>query len=85
MPGIPVMTNSVFTVEAITFSLNFRLTDVTFETVELAAGVEPTSLVCALAAAGMRSSAKAAAAEEKRFEHKDLQIVSVLLIRRALA
>src|SRR3546814_20547500 len=66
MPGIPVMTSSVLSVEAITFSLNLRSTDVTFETVELAAGVEPMSLVCALAAAGIRSRAKAAAAEDRK-------------------
>ena len=41
MPGIPVITSSAFTVEAITFSLNCKLTEVTFETVEFAAGVEP--------------------------------------------
>src|SRR3546814_6633619 len=83
MPGIPVMTSSVLRVEVITFSLNCRLTEVTLETVELAAGVEPTSLVCALAAVDMRSSAKAAAAEGR----KDLNIktskwLSVLSIRR---
>src|SRR3546814_17165849 len=77
MPGIPVMTSSVLRVEATTFSLNLRLTDVTFETVELAAGVEPMSLVCALAAAGMRSRAKAAAAEGRR----DLNITTSNCVR----
>src|SRR3546814_835685 len=80
------MTSSVLRVEVITFSLNCRLTEVTLETVELAAGVEPTSLVCALAAVDMRSSAKAAAAEGR----KDLNIetskwLSVLSIRRMSA
>src|SRR3546814_16777454 len=79
---MPVMTSSVLSVEVITFSLNCRLTEVTLETVELAAGVEPTSLVCALSAVDMRSSAKAAAAEGR----KDLNIktskwLSVLYIR----
>src|SRR3546814_8226005 len=86
MQGIPVMTSAVLRVEVITFSLNRRLTEVTLETVELAAGVEPTSLVCALAAVDMRSSAKAAAAEGR----KDLNIktskwLSVLSIRRMSA
>jgi hypothetical protein len=62
------------------------LTDVTFETVELAAGVELTSLVCALAVAGMRSRAKAAAAEGRRdLNMNTSKCVSVLLIRRISA
>jgi hypothetical protein len=52
------------------FSLKCRLTDVTFEAVEPAAGIEATSRVCALAATGATSRARAAAADGR----KDLSI-----------
>jgi hypothetical protein len=53
------------------------LTDVTLATVELAAGVEPTSFVCALAAAGISKRAKAAAAEGRsdlNMKHLQLRV-----------
>ena len=45
IPGMPVISSSVFMVDAMIFSLKIRLIDLTlaFETVAFAAGVEDTS------------------------------------------
>ena len=62
------------------------LTAGTYKVTWSAAGVELTSLVCALAVAGMRSRAKAAAAEGRRdLNMNTSKCVSVLLIRRISA
>ena len=83
--GIPVITSSALTVEAISFSLNLSWIEVTLATLAFAAGVDATSFACAKAVVGESASA-AAAARPTRGEKASLIIkgsnhMVMLLIR----